>query len=181
MEPLNSPDSPGQFQNAANILSRFKDIHTFIFDVDGVLTNNDLLVTEKGELLRRMNARDGFALKRAVQHGYNVMILTGGNSQGVISRLKDLGIRDVIWGVENKLGAYEEYLDAYDLDEEGIIFMGDDLPDFEVLRRVGLPCCPQDAVPEILELAQYVSPVKGGNGCARDVIEKVLRLQHHWH
>jgi len=180
MEQLNSPDSPGQFQHAVNILSRFNDIHTFIFDVDGVLTNNELLITENGELLRRMNARDGYALKVAIQQGYNVMILTGGNSQGVIARLKELGIRDILWGVENKLGAYEEYLDAYDLDEDGILFMGDDLPDFEVLRRVGLPCCPQDAAHEILELAHYVSPIKGGYGCVRDVIEKVLRLHHHW-
>ncbi len=174
------PDNNERFQHAGNILSRFKDIHTFIFDVDGVLTNGDLLITEKGELLRKMSVRDGYALRVAVEEGYRVFILTAGKSAGVVARLRDLGIRDIVYGVTNKLQAYEEFLDAYELDESGILYMGDDLPDFEVMRRVGLPTCPNDAVPEIREISHYISPLKGGEGCARDVIEKVMKLNGVW-
>ncbi|GIV31602.1 MAG: 3-deoxy-D-manno-octulosonate 8-phosphate phosphatase [Saprospiraceae bacterium] len=168
------------FEPIGNVLARFRQVHTFIFDVDGVLTNSELLITEKGELLRKMNVRDGYAIKQAIDCGYRVLILTGGSSQGVISRLKDLGVQDILWGVRNKLGAYEEYLDAHQIDEEGILYMGDDLPDIEVMRRVGIPCCPADADAEIKAIAHYISPVKGGYGCVRDVIEKVLRLAGHW-
>lgn len=177
MYPANNDE---RFQHAGNILSRFKGIHTFIFDVDGVLTNGDLLITEKGELLRKMSIRDGYALRLAVEEGYRVFILTGGKSEGVIDRLRALGIRDIVYGTQNKLRAYEEFLDAYALEEEGILYMGDDMPDFEVMRRVGLPACPKDAVPEIIEISHYISPLRGGEGCARDVIEKVLKLNGVW-
>ncbi len=163
-----------------NILEKFRDIHTFIFDVDGVLTNGEMLITEQGELLRKMNVRDGYALKRAVEEGYRVMILTGGKSQGTMERLKALGIKDVLWGVQNKIGAYEDFLDAYELDEENILYMGDDIPDLQVMKRVGFPVCPYDAVPEIMAIAHYISPYKGGEGCVRDVIEKVLKLNGLW-
>ncbi|GAB4261621.1 MAG: HAD-IIIA family hydrolase [Saprospiraceae bacterium] len=168
------------FEPIGNVLARFRKVHTFIFDVDGVLTNSELLITEKGELLRKMNVRDGYAIKQALKNDYRILILTGGSSQGVISRLKDLGIQDILWGIHNKLGAYEEFLDAYDIDEDGILYMGDDMPDYEVMKRVGFPCCPADADPEIRNIAQYVSPYKGGYGCVRDVIEKVLRLRGQW-
>ena len=174
------PDNSEQFYPAANILTRFRDIHTFMFDVDGVLTNNEVLITEKGELLRTMNIRDGYAMKAAIEAGYQIIIITGGKSEGVIDRLRALGVKDIVSGVKNKLGAYEEFLDAYDLDEAGILYMGDDLPDYEVLRRVGLPTCPKDAAPEILQVASYISPYKGGGGCVRDVIEKVLKLHEQW-
>jgi 3-deoxy-D-manno-octulosonate 8-phosphate phosphatase (KDO 8-P phosphatase) len=169
-----------EFLHAGNVLSYFKLIHTFIFDVDGVMTDNHVLVTEAGELLRSMNVRDGYAIKRALREDYRVLILTAGRSAGVVTRLKDLGIPDVLWDVQNKLKVYEEYLDAHNLDENGILYMGDDLPDYDVMRRVGLPVCPQDAMPEILEISQYVSPLKGGQGCVRDVIEKVMKLQGKW-
>lgn len=165
---------------SGNMLAPFRDIHTFIFDVDGVLTNGDLLITEEGALLRRMNVRDGYAIKQALHHGYRVLILTGGSSKGVIARLRDLGIPDILWGIQNKLRAYKEFLDAYDLDEKGVLYLGDDLPDLDVMLRVGFPCCPADAVPEVMAIAQYVSPLKGGSGCVRDVIEKVLRLHGQW-
>lgn len=174
------PNNDERFYQAGNILNRFRDIHTFIFDVDGVLTNSEVLITEKGELLRTMNVRDGYAIKTAIRKGFQVLIITGGKSQGVTDRLRDLGIKDIVTGVQNKLGAYEDFLDTYSLSEEGILYMGDDLPDYEVLKRVGLPTCPNDAAPEILELAQYISPYKGGQGCARDVIEKVLLLNGAW-
>ncbi|MCF8245904.1 MAG: HAD-IIIA family hydrolase [Saprospiraceae bacterium] len=177
---MNTPDSNERFHLAGNVLSRFKDIHTFIFDVDGVLTNGNVLVTESGELLRSMSVRDGQALRMAVDEGFRILILTKGKSAGVTSRLRELGIQDIITNLPKKLKAYEEFLDAYDLDEEGILYMGDDLPDYEVMRRVGLPTCPNDAVPEIREICHYISPLKGGEGCVRDVIEKVMKLNGVW-
>ncbi len=163
-----------------NQLEKFKEIETFIFDVDGVLTNSEVLVMENGQLLRKMNIRDGYAIKKAIKEGYRVAIITGGKSEGVKQRLKDLGVTDIYSGVEDKLEAYEELVYTYDLDEGTILYMGDDLPDYGVLRRVGLACVPQDACPDLFSIAQYVSPKSGGNGCARDVIEKVLRLNEKW-
>jgi len=163
-----------------NYLEQFRDIQTFIFDVDGVLTNSELIILENGRLLRKMNVRDGYALKRAVAAGYRVVIITGGKSSGVVSRLEGLGIKDIYKGVEDKLEVYEEYVEAYDIDPATILYMGDDLPDYEVMRRVGLPACPADAAVEIVQIAQYQSPIKGGAGCVRDVIEKVMKLHGNW-
>lgn len=173
-------NSEKKFTNVGNVLADFKNIHTFIFDVDGVLTNGELLITEKGELLRKMNVRDGYALKKAISENFKVIIITGGNSLGTIDRLKALGIEQIIAGAGNKLKHYERLIDELDLDEDGILYMGDDVPDYEVMRRVGLACCPFDAAPEILEIAKYISPFKGGEGCARDVLEKVLKLNGLW-
>lgn len=163
-----------------NHLEGFRAIHTFLFDVDGVLTDGSVLVTEEGDLLRRMSIRDGYAIKRAVLQGYRVCAITGGSSEGVRSRLLRLGVSDVFLGRQEKLEAYETLLQRYALDEAGILYMGDDLPDYPVMRKVGLPACPADAAPEVLQIAQYVSPYRGGRGCARDVIEKVLRLHRKW-
>jgi len=163
-----------------NHLEPFKAIETFIFDVDGVLTNSQLLILEDGKLLRQMSTRDGLALKKAIQANYNVCVITGGKSEGVKTRLKDLGVNDIYTGVENKLEAFEEYIFAYDLEPDHVLYMGDDLPDLPVMWKVGLPTCPSDAAPELLKMAKYISPHVGGAGCARDVIEKVLRLNEHW-
>lgn len=163
-----------------NFLEKFRDIKTFIFDVDGVLTNSELIVLENGRLLRKMNVRDGYALKRAVQEGYRVCIITGGKSSGVVARLEALGITDIYKGVQHKMDALEELIDLYGLDPGAILYMGDDLPDMQVMHFVGLPTCPQDAAPEILNISRYISPKNGGDGCARDVIEKVLKLQGKW-
>ena len=163
-----------------NQLEQFKEIETFVFDVDGVLTDSQVLVTEEGHLLRSMSIRDGYALKTAVRQGYNVAMITGGRSEGVRLRLEGLGIKDIYTGVSDKLAVYEAYLKKYDLDERKILYMGDDLPDLPVMRRVWVPTCPADAQPELFEVATYISPMKGGEGCARDVIEKVLRLNGEW-
>ncbi|MCB0553267.1 MAG: HAD-IIIA family hydrolase [Phaeodactylibacter sp.] len=163
-----------------NQLEQFRDIRAFIFDVDGVLTNNKVLVMENGQLLRQMNIRDGYAIKRAVDAGYKVCIITGGRSEGVRRRLEALGVKDVYLGAQEKLESYEEFVAAYSLDEGKILYMGDDLPDYPVMRRVGFPTCPRDAAPEIFDLALYISPMNGGEGCVRDVIEKVLRLNGSW-
>jgi 3-deoxy-D-manno-octulosonate 8-phosphate phosphatase (KDO 8-P phosphatase) len=163
-----------------NLLERFQPVQTFLFDVDGVLTNSEIIVLEDGSLIRKMNVRDGYAMKRALRTGYRIGIITGGTSSGVAERLRGLGVQDIYTGVENKLEAYHDYLDKYGLDEEQILYMGDDVPDFEVMRRVGFPTCPRNAAPEILEISQYISPNNGGEGCVRDVIEKVLRIHGKW-
>lgn len=180
LEPNLSRHEERKFSHAGNVLREFRRIHTFMFDVDGVLTNGDLLITEKGELLRKMNVRDGYAIKKALKENYRIIIITGGKSKGTIDRLEALGIKDVISGAQNKLKYYEQLVDMYDLKDEGILYMGDDLPDYNVMRRVGLPCCPFDAAPEIMDICKYISPQKGGEGCVRDVIEKVLKLKKAW-
>ena len=163
-----------------NHLERFRHIHTFFFDVDGVLTDNSILILEDGKLLRKMNIRDGYAIKRALGQGFRVCVISGGRSEGVRQRLLNLGVVDVYLGKEDKVETFDGLLDLYELDTEGNSYMGDRLPDYQVMRKVGLPACPADAVPEILEIAQYVSPFRGGDGCVRDVIEKVLRLKGKW-
>ncbi|MGB0863924.1 MAG: KdsC family phosphatase [Saprospiraceae bacterium] len=163
-----------------NYLEKFKTINTLIFDVDGVLTNSQLLVTETGELLRSMNTRDGYALQKAVKAGYRIVIITGGKSQGVIKRLQGLGITDIYAGVQNKIETFRQYVHDNQLDTANILYMGDDIPDHDVMRLVGLPACPHDAAQEILEIAQYISPKNGGAGCVRDVIEKILKLAGKW-
>ncbi|MGB3548291.1 MAG: HAD hydrolase family protein [Saprospiraceae bacterium] len=163
-----------------NQFEKFADVTTFIFDVDGVLTDSTLLVTEEGKLLRRMHVRDGYALKRAIQAGFKVIVITGGNSEGVRERLYNLGINDVALGVSDKVAKYGEFIDLYNLDEDGILYMGDDMPDYDVMRRVGFAVCPHDACPEIKSISTYISPVNGGHGCVREVIERVLKIQRKW-
>jgi 3-deoxy-D-manno-octulosonate 8-phosphate phosphatase (KDO 8-P phosphatase) len=161
-------------------LEIFKQIDTFIFDVDGVMTNNEILVTENGEFLRTMNIRDGFAMKRALLKGYKIFVITAGKSEGVAKRLKQLGINEIYSNIQNKIDIYQKILSEHNLKESQILYMGDDLPDYEIMSKVGLACCPSDAVPEIISISTYVSPLAGGKNCVRDVIEKVLKLRGHW-
>lgn len=165
-----------------NELERFDPINTFIFDVDGVLTDSQLLVLENGKLLRQMSVRDGYAIKRAIDTGYKVAIITGGKSEGVVKRLQGLGVVDVYYGISDKVEAYREFMYLYDdeITDENVLYMGDDVPDYDVMRLVGFPTCPRDACPEILSIASYVSHAKGGGGAVRDVIERTLRLKGHW-
>jgi 3-deoxy-D-manno-octulosonate 8-phosphate phosphatase (KDO 8-P phosphatase) len=155
-------------------------ITTFIFDVDGVLTDGTVTVTTSGELLRTMHTKDGFALKTAIDAGYNVCVISGGSNEGVRARLKGLGITDIYLGVFDKVEQMMEYMDSYNIKAENILFMGDDIPVYLVMKKVGLPCCPQDAVPEIKSISKYVSHKNGGKGAVRDVIEQVLKVQGKW-
>lgn len=155
-------------------------ITTFVFDVDGVLTDGTITVTTQGEMLRTMNIKDGYALKTAVDRGYNVCIISGGSNEGVRIRLQGLGIKDVYLGAHHKTETLTEYLELKSLKTENVLFMGDDIPDFDVMQMIGMPCCPQDAVPEIKEISKYVSHKKGGKGAVRDVIEQVLKVQGKW-
>jgi len=156
------------------------EITTFIFDVDGVLTDGKVTIYPDGQLIRTMSIKDGYALKIAIDNGYNVCIISGGTNKAVKSRLKDLGVTDIYLGVQDKEYQLDEYLDIYNLDQQNVLYMGDDIPDFNVMKRVGLPACPKDAVQEIQDISLYVSQKKGGNGCVRDVIEQVLKVQDNW-
>ncbi|MCF6214087.1 MAG: HAD-IIIA family hydrolase [Flavobacteriaceae bacterium] len=157
------------------------DINTFVFDVDGVLTNGSLTIFPNGELIRTMNTRDGYALKVAVDAGYNVCIITGGNDISVKKRLSGLGISAIYLGAHNKIEQFEDYLSSNNINTENVLYMGDDIPDYPVMIKVKLAACPKDAAPEIQNIAHYVSQKKGGNGCVRDVIEQVLKVQDKWH
>lgn len=156
------------------------EITTFIFDVDGVLTNGIVTVFPDGQLLRQMNIKDGYALKSAVKAGFNVCIISGGKNEGVRKRLANLGIKDIYLGAHDKIKQYNELVEKYNLKPENVLYMGDDVPDLPVMQLVGMPCCPNDAVREIKEVSKYISDKTGGNGCARDVLEQVLRVQGKW-
>ncbi|WP_104733986.1 KdsC family phosphatase [Hanstruepera ponticola] len=155
-------------------------ITTFIFDIDGVLTDGSVMVTTSGDMLRSMNIKDGYALKTAVDRGYNICIISGGSNEGVRLRLNGLGINNVFLGAHNKIEQLNNYLDSNNIDLKNVLYMGDDIPDFPVMKLVGLPTCPQDAVPEIKAISKYVSHKNGGKGAVRDVIEQVLKVQDKW-
>ncbi len=155
-------------------------ITAFIFDVDGVLTDGTVIVNTDGEMLRNMSIKDGFALKTAIDKGYHVCIISGGTNEGVRKRLEGLGVKEVHLGTNFKMETLQNFFQTNSLLPENVLYMGDDLPDYSVMLRVGLPCCPQDAVPEIKHISKYVSHKKGGKGCVRDVIEQVLKVQGKW-
>lgn len=155
-------------------------ITTFIFDVDGVLTDGSIQISTNGDLLRTMNIKDGYAMKHAMRNGFTICVISGGKNEGVRHRLKNLGITDIYLGCPDKVEQMEEFFDIYEIKPEEVLYMGDDVPDLYAMQKVGLPCCPQDAVAEIKEVSRYVSHKKGGKGCVRDVIEQVMKVQGKW-
>jgi|TARA_B110000285_G_scaffold47856_1_gene54064 3-deoxy-D-manno-octulosonate 8-phosphate phosphatase (KDO 8-P phosphatase) len=166
-----------EVKNYKNILPHIK---TFIFDVDGVLTDGKILITTKGELLRSFDTKDGYAMKCAIVQGYKIVIISGGRNEGVRERFKELGVIDIYMGANYKLDAYQDVLDNYDLDPKTILFVGDDVPDIPVMEKVGLACSPADAATDVKAIATYVSHKNGGEGCVREIIEQVLRVQGKW-
>jgi len=156
------------------------NITTFIFDVDGVLTDGTIMVTTGGEMYRNMSIKDGYALKAAVVAGYNVCIISGGSNEGVRKRLQGLGITDIYLGAHQKILQYEEYCTKKNITPDQVLYMGDDIPDIPVMQQVALATCPQDAAPEVKDASEYISPISGGKGCGRDVIEQVMRVQGKW-
>lgn len=164
-----------------NVLPAFKKIKTFAFDVDGVLTDSSILVLNDGQFARRMNIKDGYALQLAIKRGYNILVISGGTSEALRIRLEKLGITEVFLEVQNKVEVLLKYVTENNLLWEEVLYMGDDIPDLAVMQMCGLACCPVDAVAEIKQVSQYVSPKSGGEGCVRDVIEKVLKLNEHWY
>lgn len=163
-----------------HFLELLKNATAIVLDVDGVLTDGSLLITNNGDELRTMNIRDGYALQLAVKKGLMVAVISGGKSNGVIYRLNRLGIQYVLMGVEDKPGALRQLASALKMDLATTVYMGDDIPDVEVMQLCGFPCCPANAAAEVKAIAKYTSPFEGGNGCVRDVIEKILKLQAKW-
>jgi 3-deoxy-D-manno-octulosonate 8-phosphate phosphatase (KDO 8-P phosphatase) len=163
-----------------NFKQKLADVNTFIFDVDGVFTNGSLIIMPNGDQVRTMNIKDGYAVQLAIKKGFKIAIISGGKSEGVIKRFQGLGLTDIYMGVHRKTDAFEEYTHLYDINPEHILYMGDDLPDYEVMKKVGIPTCPADAAHEIREISSYISNKKGGEGCVRDIIEQVLKLKGLW-
>ncbi len=163
-----------------NYKEYLKDIRCFIFDVDGVMTDGRVMITTDGQLYRTMNIKDGYALKTAVDRGYEVCAISGGNNEGVKSRLQGLGLTEIYLGVSDKISLMEDLFKRKNIDSSQVLYMGDDMPDLYAMKQVILPCCPQDAVPEIKAISKYVSHRSGGQGCVRDVIEQVLKVQGNW-
>ena len=157
-----------------------KRIRAIALDVDGVLSRQTITMDADGLPLRTVNIKDGYALQLAVKEGFHVCIITGGSAHATRVRYEGLGIQDIFLGCAVKLLAYEEFKSKYSLHDDEVLYMGDDIPDYEVMKRCGCPCAPSDAAPEIKQLALYVSHLKGGYGCARDVIEQVLRAKGKW-
>ncbi|MDB5012552.1 MAG: 3-deoxy-D-manno-octulosonate 8-phosphate phosphatase, YrbI family [Daejeonella sp.] len=162
-------------------LQQLHHIKAFVFDVDGVLTDGTVHVTESGDQLRQFSIKDGYALQLAIKRDYHIVIISGGRSNGVALRLRGLGIHDIHLGAESKIDIYNEFINNNDLKAEEVIYMGDDIPDLPVMKLVGLPVCPSDAVEEIKAISKYISPIAGGKGCVRDIIEKVLKVQNKWY
>lgn len=163
-----------------NFKERLKNIKAFVFDVDGVFSTN-VFLHPNGDMLRSMNTKDGFALQYAVKtHSFLAGIITGGYSDSVKTRFNSLGISDVYIKSRNKLEDFEDFMQKYKLKVEEILYMGDDIPDYEVMKIVGVPTCPADASEEIKSISVYISDKKSGDGCVRDVIEQVLRAQGKW-
>jgi 3-deoxy-D-manno-octulosonate 8-phosphate phosphatase (KDO 8-P phosphatase) len=163
-----------------NYKTLMNEITTFIFDVDGVLTDGSVHVTSTGEMLRTMNIRDGYAMKAAVESGYRVCIISGGSNDGVRIRLTNLGITDIYLAAPDKVATFNEVVELYGINPSQVLYMGDDIPDYHVMQLAGLPSCPQDSVSEIKEISRYISHRNGGRGAVRDVIEQVMKVQGKW-
>ncbi|MFO8235758.1 MAG: HAD-IIIA family hydrolase [Bacteroidales bacterium] len=163
-----------------NFKEDLQTVKAFAFDVDGVFTNGKIYLFSKNEFIRAVNIKDGFALQYAVKKNYPIAVITGGNSQIVRKRFEYLGITDIYINSTNKMEHFTDFYSKYGLSPENILYMGDDLPDFEVMKECGVPTCPADAAVEIKSISSYISNYNGGEGCVRDVIEQVLRLKGEW-
>lgn len=165
-------------------MSNFKEdlrkVQAFAFDVDGVLSNQTIPLHPSGEPMRTINIKDGYALQLAVKKNYPIAIITGGDSEAVRKRFKGLGITDIYLSSFDKKVDFKDFMSKNNLDPSNILYMGDDLPDYEIMKMVGFPTCPADAVTEIKQISRYISYLDGGSGCVRDIIEQVLRLHNKW-
>jgi 3-deoxy-D-manno-octulosonate 8-phosphate phosphatase (KDO 8-P phosphatase) len=163
-----------------NFKSRLKNINTLIFDIDGVLNDGNIFFMADGAHVRPLHNKDNFALQQAVKKGYTIVIISGGNAALIKDFLQEIGIEYVFLKQHDKLSCYKDFIAEHTIDENQILYMGDDLPDYEVMQRVSVACCPADAAIEIKNISIYVSPKNGGEGCARDIIEQVMRVRGDW-
>ncbi len=164
----------------ANYKEDLKHITTFIFDYDGVMTDGSVITTNEGEAYRITCVKDGYALQLAARKGYRIAVISGARSESMVHRMKALHVHDVFMGVEKKLNTFSEYLGTHRIDPGEVLYMGDDIPDYEVMKAAGMPTCPADAAEEIKTVARYISHLGGGKGCVRDVIEQVMKVQGKW-
>jgi len=163
-----------------NYKEKLNNIRAFIFDVDGVLTDGRVLVTTSGEMHRSMNTKDGFAMKFALTNGYKIAIISGGTNEGVRDRFEELGVQKVYLGAHQKDDSFDDFVKENNLNSSEVLYMGDDIPDLSVMEKSGLSTCPNDAVTDVKNAADYISHKKGGDGCVREIIEQVLRVQGNW-
>ena len=164
----------------SNYKERLLKVNTFIFDYDGVLSDGQVLLTSDGDALRTANVKDGYAMQLAIKKNYRIAIISGGYSESMKRRFETLKIEDVFLGVDKKIDVYNQYMKDHNLEKENVLYMGDDIPDYEIMLAAGVPTCPSDAVEEIKRIATYISHQPGGHGCVRDIIEQVLKVQGKW-
>ena len=155
-------------------------IKAIIFDVDGVLSLNTIQMSPDGMPVRTVNIKDGYAIQLAIKMGLKLAIISGGTDKGVEQRYRKLGMTDIFMSCSTKIQVFHKFLEDNRLTAENVIYVGDDIPDYEIMQVVGCPCCPADACPDIKAISTYVSPYNGGEGCVRDIIEQVLRANGHW-
>jgi 3-deoxy-D-manno-octulosonate 8-phosphate phosphatase (KDO 8-P phosphatase) len=175
MKPEHAPEQPMN-----NLKAKFSQVKAFAFDVDGVLTNGNVWLHPGGEYVRMMNIKDGYAIQYSIKAGYPVAIISGGHSRMVKKRFVYLGVKDIYMRSVKKAEAFENFRKKYGIAAENVLYMGDDIPDYDVMMQAGIPVCPADAAEEIKEIAVYISHRQGGEGCVRDIIEQVLRLHGKW-
>ena len=155
-------------------------VEAMVFDVDGVMTDGRIIPTAEGDFIRCYNCKDGYALAYAIRHGYRVCVITGGYGKILERRLRMLGLQDFYIDCMDKITTLREYMKKYDLKPENVLYMGDDIPDLECMREVGMPVCPADSAPEVIECSRYISEFEGGRGAVRDIVEQVLRARGDW-
>ena len=164
----------------SNYKALLRNISTFVFDYDGVMTDGVIVLNNDGEPLRTANVKDGYALQLIRKMGYNIAIISGGYSPSMLRRFESLNIENVFLGVSNKLEVFEKYLNDNGIKPEEVVYMGDDIPDYRPMKKAGVPVCPADAAEEIKSISVYISRYRGGHGCVRDIIEQVLKVQGRW-
>lgn len=164
----------------ANFKERLGKVKVLVFDIDGVLSKQTIPMNSFGLPSRTINLRDGYALQLAVRKGYRIAVISGGKSKEYVRRLKGLGITDIYMNSRSKIDHYRHLVERYSIDSEEILYMGDDIPDYPIMKMAGVPVCPADADSEIKQISVYISDKSGGEGCVRDVIEQVLRLHDNW-
>ena len=163
-----------------NYKTLLNNVRAFVFDVDGVMTNGKVMITSEGEMYREMDTRDGFALKYALLKGFKIGIISGGTNEGVRKRLELLGVNKVYLGIHEKDIVFDDFVSTFNINPDQVLYMGDDVPDVPVMEKVGVSTCPQDALPDVKRVVDYVSHKKGGDGCVREIVEQVMRVQDKW-
>jgi 3-deoxy-D-manno-octulosonate 8-phosphate phosphatase (KDO 8-P phosphatase) len=163
-----------------NYKAKLKHINFFCFDVDGVFTDNIVWLTPEGEQMRTANVRDGYAVQLAVKKGLHIAIISGGKSEAVRKRFEGLGVKDIFLGSSHKIEIFKQYLSSKGIEASDVCYMGDDIPDYTVMSHAGLAVCPADATPEIKSVSHYISPLGGGKGCVRDLLEQALKVKGLW-